>query len=106
MAYHLRVSSLSVCALQIRCYAQKRALENGTVVMVRYSRDSIMAGYMLVGLGIESCWKKDFIHLSRPVLVQTQAPYKGYRVVTRGKVAAWGMAITNHLHLTLRLKKK
>jgi len=69
MACHLRVSSLSVCALQIWCYAQKRALKNDTVLVGRYSRDSLMAGYVLVGLGIESCWKKDFVHLSRPVLV-------------------------------------
>jgi hypothetical protein len=69
MACHLRVPSLSVCALQTWCYAK-----NDTVMVGRYTRDSIMARYGLVGLGIESCWKKDFIHLSRPALVQFQAP--------------------------------
>jgi hypothetical protein len=73
MDRHFNVPSLSVCGLQIWCYAKKKSvLKNDTVMVGRYSRDSIMTRYVLVGLRIESCWKKDFIHLSRLALLQTQ----------------------------------
>jgi hypothetical protein len=36
----------------------------------------IATGYGLDGLGIESRWGRDFLHLSRPALGPTQPPVK------------------------------
>jgi hypothetical protein len=44
----------------------------------------------LDGPGIESRWRRDFPHMSRPVLGPSQLPINGYRVFPGGKVAgAW-----------------
>jgi hypothetical protein len=42
-------------------------------------------GYGLDGPGIESRWRRDFRHLSRPVLEPTQPPVNGYRVFPGGR---------------------
>jgi hypothetical protein len=34
-----------------------------------------------MGLGIESQWERDFLHLSRPALGLTQPPCNGYQVI-------------------------
>ena len=44
----------------------------------------IATGYGLDGPGIESRWRRDFPHLSRPALGPTQPPIQGYRVFPGG----------------------
>ena len=44
---------------------------------------SIVTGYGLDGTGIESWWRGDFLHLSRPKL--TSLLYSGYRIFPGGK---------------------
>jgi len=49
----------------------------GEVRMLQMGRDNsvgIATGYGLDGPGIESRWRRDFPHLSRPVLGPTQPP--------------------------------
>jgi len=45
----------------------------------------IATGYGLDGPGIESRWRRDFPHLSRPALRPTQPPVQWYRVFLGGK---------------------
>ena len=45
----------------------------------------IATGYGLVGPGIESRWRRDFPHLSRPALVSTQPPAQWTPGLFRGK---------------------
>jgi hypothetical protein len=45
----------------------------------------IATGYGLDGLGIESWWRQDFLHLSRPALGPPSLLYNGYRVFPGGK---------------------
>jgi len=50
----------------------------------------ISTRYGLQGAGIESQWKRDFPHPSRPSLVSTQLPVQCVQGLTRGKAAeAW-----------------
>jgi hypothetical protein len=46
----------------------------------------IATDYGLDGLGIESWWGRDFLHLSRLALGPTQPPVQWYWVFARGKV--------------------
>ena len=46
---------------------------------------SIATGYGLENLGIESRWRRDIPHLSRPALGPPSLLYKGYRVFPGGK---------------------
>jgi hypothetical protein len=46
---------------------------------------SIATGYGLDGLGIESRWRRDFPHLSRPALGPPSLLYNGYWVFSGGK---------------------
>jgi len=56
----------------------------GPVIVV-----SIATGYGLDGPGIESRWRRDFLHLSRPALWPVWGPpsllYNGYQVFHGGK---------------------
>ena len=45
----------------------------------------IATGYGLDGTGIESQWKRDFPHLSRPALGPPSLLYNGYQVFPGGK---------------------
>jgi hypothetical protein len=45
----------------------------------------LATGYGLGGPGIESRYKRDFSHLSRPALGPTQPPVNGYRVFSGGR---------------------
>jgi len=55
------------------------AFESGSSV-------GIATSYGLDGPGIESRWRRDFPHLSRPALGPTLPQYNGYRVFPGGKV--------------------
>jgi len=51
------------------------------------SRDSLVVTatrYGLDGSGIESCWERDFPHLSRPALRPTQPPIQWVPGLSRG----------------------
>jgi hypothetical protein len=45
---------------------------------------SIATAYGLDGLGIESLWGRDFLHLSRPALRPTQPPVQCISLLYRG----------------------
>jgi hypothetical protein len=45
---------------------------------------SIATGYGLDGPGIESLWRRDFSHLSRPALGPNQPPVQGVPCLSRG----------------------
>ena len=44
----------------------------------------IATGYVLDGTGIESRWRRDFPHLSKPALGPTQPPIQWVRDLSRG----------------------
>jgi len=55
------------------------------------SAGSIVTCYRLDGLGIESRWGRDFLHLSSLALGPTQVLYIGYRVFPRIKPVRYGI---------------
>jgi len=72
-------------------------------------RDSAVGSatcYRWAGLGIEFWLRRDFLYSSRPVLLPTQPPIQwvmGHYSLGGG--CGWGMVLTTHLHVALRLKK-
>jgi hypothetical protein len=67
--------------------------EYGNKYLPIWGWDSLVGvapGYRLDGLGIESLWKRDFSHTSRPALGPIHLLYNGYWVFPGGKGArAW-----------------
>ena len=62
--------------------------------------------YGLDGPRIESHWRRDFPHPCRPALGPTQPPIQLVPALSPGVKATGGVALTNHHHLALRLKKE
>ena len=58
----------------------------------------IATDYGLDGLGIESRWRRDFPHLSRPALGPYLPPVQGYRFFSGGK-GGRGVGLTSTPHL-------
>jgi len=71
--------------------------------MGRDSSVGIATRYGLGGPGIESRWRRDFPHLSRPALGSTQPPIQ--RVFPWGQ-SGRGVALNTDPHLAQRLKKE
>ena len=56
----------------------------------------IATGYGLDGLGIESRWGRDFLHLSRPALGPTQLSVQWVPRLSRGVKSGRGVRLTHH----------
>ena len=79
-----------------------------TLIISGVDRDSsvgIVTGYGLDGPGIESLWRLDFPHPSRPALGPPRLLYNGYRLFPGGK-GGWDVALITHPQLEPRLKKE
>jgi hypothetical protein len=57
---------------------------------------SIATGYGLDGPGIESRWRRDFSHLSKPALGPTQPPVQRVPGLFRGVKSGRGVTLTPH----------
>ena len=73
--------------------------------VTRDSSVGIATRYGLDVQGIESRWGRDVPHPSRPALVPTQPPVKGYRVFCRG-LKGPGRGVHHQPHLVPWLKKE
>jgi hypothetical protein len=56
----------------------------------------IVTGYWLDGPGIESRWRRDFPHLSRPALGPTQSPVQWVSGLSPGVKSSQGVTLTPH----------
>ena len=65
----------------------------------------IATHYELEGRGIETRWKRNFLHLSGPSLVANQPPLKWVTHLTR-RQSGRGVALTAHPHLAPKLRKE
>ena len=70
----------------------------------RVSSVGIATRYGLDGQGMESRWRRDFPHSSRPALWPSQPPLKWVPGLFTG-INGRGLALTSHLHLVPRLKR-
>jgi len=62
----------------------------------RVALRGIATSYGLDGPGIEYRWRRDFTHLSRPVLGPTQPPVKWVPGLSRGIKNGRGVTLTPH----------
>jgi hypothetical protein len=72
------------------------------------SRDIVViiaTRYALDGPGIESQWRRDLPHTSRPVLGPTRPPIRWVLGLSRGR-SGRGVALTTHPYLALRLNEE
>jgi hypothetical protein len=67
---------------------------------------SIATAYGLDGLGIESWWGQDFLHLSIQALGPTQPPVQWVRRLSLGVESGLGMKLTPHPLLELWSKNR
>ena len=56
----------------------------------------LVTGYRLDGLSIESRWRWDFPHPSRPAVGPPSLLYDGYQVFPGGVKSGWGVTLTSH----------
>ena len=94
------------CPMRSTCPAHPNLLDLINVIIFGGGRDSavcIATSYGLDGPGIESRWRRDFPHPSRPALGPTQPPINGYRVFPGVKRPRRG--VDHPPHLAQRLKK-
>jgi hypothetical protein len=66
----------------------------------------IVTGYGLYGPGIESRWRRDFSHTSRPALGPTQPPVQWVPGLSPGVENGWGVVLTPHPVLVPRSKTR
>ena len=68
----------------------------GGVVSVRVSVVGIATDYGLDGPAIESRWRRDFPHMSRPAQRPTQTPIQWVPGLSRGVKSGQGVTLTPH----------
>ena len=73
------LTSFAICLAEYNVLCSPHLLLGGPGSVV-----GIATGYGLVGPGIESLWRRDFPHLSRPVLGPIQPPVQWVPGLSRG----------------------